>query len=322
MNYKKMRGKKSFVVPAAISGLLWLLSHSSGFSAEMSRQEFFVETQKDVKLLVVAKTPAKGAIGKAVLLVHGSGVGYEYWDIPIRDYSIMDYLAQRGIDVYAVQCRGYGESSKPNGMQVNAASIASDLKAVVAAVAKRSGVGRVSLVGHSSGGTAALVAAGTYPDLLDRMVLMGTRYKKVNPQFVAYATKVIDAAKEPGKDYVANTHYLDVQKRLDAYDEDVVSWYKKLVAEKYGLMPGGIYPDSVLNNRAEPFVSAMKIPTLILNGSREYVVDLADNNAMFADLGTPDKAMVIHPGGYHLMFLERTGHVAIQEALYFWLSKK
>lgn len=316
------RLNRSFVMLAVISGLLCLLSCPPSFSAEVNRQEFFVEAQKEIKLLVVAKAPAKGAIGKAVLLVHGSGVGLEYWDIPIRDYSIMDYLAQRGIHTYAVQCRGYGESSKPNGMQVNAASIASDLKAVVAEVAKRSGVKKVSLVGHSSGGTAVLVAAGTYPELLDRMVLIGTRYKKINPQFVAYATKVIDAAKEPGKDYVPNTHYLDVQKRLDTYDEDVVAWYKKLVAEKYGVMPGGIYPDSVSNNPGEPFVSTMKIPTLILNGSREYVVDLADNIAMFADLGTPDKSMVIHPGGYHLMFLEKTGHVAMQEALDFWLSKK
>jgi len=318
----RMRTRNSLVVTAVIFGLISLLPGSWSFSAEVSRQQFFVETGKDVKLLVVAKTPIKPGVGKAVLLVHGSGVGIEYWDIPIRDYSIMDYLAQKGIDVYAVECRGYGESSKPNGMQVNAASIASDLKPVIAAIAKRSGVSSVSLVGHSSGGTAVLVAAGTYPEVLDRMVLMGTRYKKVNPQFVAYATKVIDAAKEPGKDYVANTHYLDVEKRLDAYDEDVVSWYKKLVAEKYGLMPGGIYPDSVLNNPGEPFVSKMKVPTLILNGSREYVVDLDDNVAMFADLGTPDKAMVIHPGGYHLMFLEKHGHVAIQEALYFWLSKK
>jgi len=319
MDLKEMLRFQSLGV---LVGTLWLLLGSTSFSAEINRQEFFVEPQKDIKLLVVSKTPAKGAIGKAVLLVHGSGVGYEYWDIPIRDYSIMDYLAHRGIDVYAVQCRGYGESTKPNGMQVNAASIASDLKPVAEAVAKRSGVKRVSLVGHSSGGTAVLVAAGTYPDLLDRIVLMGTRYKKVNPQFVAYATKVIDAAKEPGKDYVPNTHYLDVEKRIDAYDEDVVSWYKKLVAEKYGLMPGGIYPDSVLNNPGERFVSAMKVPALILNGSREYVVDLADNIAMFADLGTPDKAMVIHPGGFHLMFLEKAGHVAIQEALSFWLSRK
>jgi alpha-beta hydrolase superfamily lysophospholipase len=297
------------------------ISCSPAFCGGIDRQEFFVDTQKDVKLLVAAKTPGKGRTGEAVLLVHGSGVGFECWDIPLRDYSIMDYLAQRGIDAYAVQCRGYGESSKPNGMQVNAVSIASDLKAIVEAVAKRSRVSRVSLVGHSSGGTVVLVAAGTYPDLLDRMVLMGTRYKKVNPQFVAYATRVIDAAKEPGKDYVPNTHYLDVQERLDTYDEDVVMWYKKLVAEKYGLMPGGIYPDSVLGNPAEPFVTTVKVPTLILNGSREYVVDVADSVAMLADLGTPDKAMIIHPGGYHLMFLEKTGHAAIQEALHFWLSK-
>jgi alpha-beta hydrolase superfamily lysophospholipase len=313
---------RSLAVMAILFGLVWCLSGSLGFSAEVNRQQFFVETEKEIKLLVVSKTPVKAGIGKAVLLVHGSGVGLEYWDIPIRDYSIMDYLAQKGVGVYAVECRGYGESSKPNGMQVNAASIASDLKSVIAAIAKRSGVSKVSLVGHSSGGTAVLVAAGTYPELLDRMVLMGTRYKKVNPQFVAYATKIIDAAKEPGKDYVANTHYLDVEKRLDTYDEDVVLWYKKLVAEKYGLMPGGIYPESVLNNPAEPFVSKMKVPTLILNGSREYVVDLEDNFAMFADLGTPDKAMILHPGGYHLMFVEKRGHVAIQEALYFWLSKK
>ncbi len=29
-------------------------------------------------------------------------------DIPIRDYSVMDYLAGRGFEVYAVECRGYG----------------------------------------------------------------------------------------------------------------------------------------------------------------------------------------------------------------------
>jgi alpha-beta hydrolase superfamily lysophospholipase len=294
----------------------------SPVSSEINRQQFFIEAQEAVRLLVVAKTPAKGGIGKAALLVHGSGVGFECWDIPLRDYSVMDYLARRGIDTYALQCRGYGESTKPNGMHVNARSIASDLKTVASVVTKRSKVSRVSLVGHSAGGTAVLAAAGAHPDLLDRIVVMGTRYKKVNQQFAAYAAKVIDEAKEPGKDYVANTHYLDVQERLDAHDEDVVSWYKKLVAEKYALMPGGIYQDAVFGNPSEQFVATMKVPTLILNGSREYVVDPADNAAMLADLGTPDKAMIIHPGGYHLMFLEKAGHVAVQEALHFWLSKK
>jgi len=292
------------------------------FAAEVGKQEFFIDTETGMKLLVAAKIPQSARLGQAVLLVHGSGVGWEYWDVPFRDYSVMDYLAGKGLDVYAVQCRGYGKSTKPNGMTVTAANMADDLKSVVADITKRSKVSKVSMAGHSSGGTVALVAAGKYPELLDRMVIIGTRYKKINPNFVAYATKMIEQAKEPGKDYVNNTHYVDVEKRLDAHDEDVVAWYKKLVGENYGLMPGGIYPDSVGQNPGMPSVPTMKVPTLILNGSKEYVVELSDGFDMLADLGTGDKAMIIQPGGYHLMFLERKGHVGLQESIFFWVTKK
>ncbi len=291
------------------------------FAAQEKRQEFFVNTDTGMKLMVVSKIPATGRIGKAVLLVHGSGVGWVYWDIPKRDYSIMNYLAKRGIDVYAVECRGYGKSTKPNGMEVNATSIAKDLKTVLAEIRKKSGVKKVSLAGHSSAGAVLLVAASLYPETVDRMILIGTPYKKVHPNFVAYANKVIEMGKEPGKDYVPNLHYKDVEKRLDAYDQDVVAWYKKVVEEQYGLMPGGVYPD-VINNPSIPLVPTTKIPTLVLNGSNEYVVDPEDAMALFKDLGAPDKAMIILPGGFHLMFLEKRGHVGLQESMYFWLKKK
>jgi pimeloyl-ACP methyl ester carboxylesterase len=274
-----------------------------------------------MKLLVVAKIAQTGRLGQAILLVHGSGVGWVYWDIPIRDYSIMDYLAKKGLDVYAVECRGYGKSTKPNGMEVSATSMASDLKSVIREIAKRSGVSKVGMAGHSSGGPVLLVAAGMYPELVERMVLIGAPYKKIHPNFVAYATKVIEMGKEPGKDYVPNLHYKDVEKRLDAYDDDVVAWYKKIVEEQYGLMPAGVYPD-VIKNPGIPIVSVTKVPTLILNGSNEYVVEPQDALDMFKDLGSPDKAMIILPGGYHLMFLERRGHVGLQESIFFWMTKK
>ena len=291
------------------------------FGAEVNRQEFIVNTDTGMELMVVAKTPGAGRLGKAVLLVHGSGVGWVYWDIPIRDYSIMDFLAQEGLDVYAVECRGYGKSTKSNGMQVNATTIASDLESVIKEIARRSGVSKVAMAGHSSGGTILLVAAGMYPELVDRMILIGAPYKKIHPNFVAYAEKVIEMAKEPGKDYVPNLHYRDVEKRLDAHDEDVVAWYKKIVAEEYGVMPGGVYPD-VIKNPGIPVVSSTKIPTLILNGSNEYVVDPEDALEMFKDLGSPDKAMILLPGGYHLMFIEKRGHVGLQESMFFWFTKQ
>jgi alpha-beta hydrolase superfamily lysophospholipase len=286
----------------------------------IDKDEFFVKADTGMNLMVVAKTPKTGRLGKAVLLVHGSGVGYVCWDIPIRDYSIMDFLAERGLDVYAVECRGYGMSTKPNGMEVTSTSMSEDIKSVLVAIKLRSGVDKVSIVGHSSGGTVLLVAGGMYPELLDRMVLMGAPYKKINPAFVAYATKVIEMAKEPGKDYVPNRHHTAVEKRLDAYDQDVIAWYKNVVGEHYSVMPGGVYPDAI-KNPGIPNVPTMKVPTLILNGSNEYVVDLDDALALFKDLGTPDKAMLIQPGGFHLMFLEKRGHVGLQESIFFWVTK-
>jgi alpha-beta hydrolase superfamily lysophospholipase len=290
-------------------------------AAEVGRQEFYVTTDTGMKLMVVVKTPASGRLGKAILLVHGSGVGWVYWDIPIRNYGIMEDLAKKGLDVYAVECRGYGKSTKPNGMEVNATTMASDLKSVLKEIIKRSGVSKVSMAGHSSAGSVLLVAAGTYPEMVDRMVLIGAPYKKIHPNFVTYATKVIEMGKEPGKDYVPNLHYKEVEKRLDAYDDDVVAWYKKIVEEQYGLMPAGVYPD-VIKNPGIPIVSTTKVPTLILNGSNEYVVDPQDALDLFKDLGSPDKAMIILPGGYHLMFIEKRGSAGLQETLFFWFTKK
>ncbi len=288
---------------------------------EIDRNEFFVDADTGIKLMVVSKIPRTGRLGQALLLVHGSGVGWPYWDIPLRDYSVMDFLAERGLDVYALECRGYGRSTKPNGMEVNADTMATDIRSVLLDIMKRSGVDRVNAVGHSSGGTTLLVTGGRYPELLDRMVIIGTPYKKINPMFLDYAQKVIDSAKVPGGDYVPNLHYKDLDNRLDDYDEDIVDWYKKLVEEQYSLMPGGLYPD-ITNNPGIEAVRTMKVPTLILNGSNEYVVDPDDALAMFRDLGTKDKSLVTQPGGFHLMFVEKRGHIGIQESILFWVIKR
>lgn len=315
------RSTKAILISVSLVAMALAIIQAPCFAVEIEQQEFFVNADTGMKLMVVAKIPQSGRIGQAVLLVHGSGVGWEYWDVPFRDYSIMDYLARKGIDVYAVECRGYGKSTKPNGLEVASTSIAADLRTVVTDITKRSKVEKVSIVGHSSGGKVLMAVAGTYPELLNKIVFMGTSYKKRNPKFIPYATKVLEEAKQPGRDYVTNSHHLDVEKRLDTYDEDVVLWYKKLVGENYSLMPAGVFIDSV-ENPASKFVTAIKVPSLFPNGSNEYVVDTDDALDLFKDIGASDKAMIIQPGGYHLMFLEKRGHVGIQESIFFWLTKK
>lgn len=286
----------------------------------VKREEFFVETESGIKLLVVSKIAPAGRLGKAVLLIHGSGVGWIYWDIPSKGYSVMDYLVDRGIDVYAVECRGYGKSTKPYGFDVRVETMAEDLKTVFSVIRGRSGVDKVSAVGHSSGGIVLMVAAGLHPDFMDRIVLVGTPYKSINPLFREYADKVIEIAKESGKDYVPNLHYRDIENRLDTHDDEVVRWYKDTVAHHYPLMPGGMLSD-IIENPGAPFVPKIKIPTLIFSGAKEYVTELADAQAMFLDLATQDKGFIIQPDSFHLAFLEKRGHRGLQECIFFWITK-
>ncbi len=59
-----------------------------------------------------AFTPAK-----TVLFVHGSTYPSETaFDLPLDGFSWMDYIAQHGYDVYLMDVRGYGHSTRPPQM--------------------------------------------------------------------------------------------------------------------------------------------------------------------------------------------------------------
>ena len=56
-----------------------------------------------------------GQSGKVILLVHGATwSGRLDFDLQIRDYSSMDYLAKNGYDAWAIDIHGYGHSDKTN----------------------------------------------------------------------------------------------------------------------------------------------------------------------------------------------------------------
>ena len=290
-------------------------------SEELRRREYVLKLETGVELAVLEKIPLAGRLRKALLLVHGSGVGSACWDIPVGGYSVMDYLALEGLDVYAVECRGYGRSSRPDGLEVNAGSMADDICALLPLLAEKSGVERLGLAGHSSGGTVTLLAADRCPELVSRLVLIGTPYKEINPQFTAYARMVVEMAREPGRDYVPNLHHKDIEQRLGVHEPETVEWYKRTVEERYGLIPGGLFPD-LITNPGLAVVPRLDVPTLVIYGSHEYVVEAGDMAGLFGELKTEDKALIVIPGGFHLMFLEKYGHLGLREAISYWVKKE
>ena len=72
-----------------------------------------------IQLFVRNKHPAgkETSTDKILLFVHGATYPAETaFDLPIEGVSMMDLIAARGYDVYLVDIRGYGRSTRPPEM--------------------------------------------------------------------------------------------------------------------------------------------------------------------------------------------------------------
>src|SRR5580765_714650 len=102
--------------------------------------------------------------GKIVLLVHGgTRSGRSLYDLQIRDYSLMDFLAQHDYDVWTIDIHGYGHSDKTDDW-IDVKSAAADISAGVEYIAKLRGVGKVDLFGCSAGTQRAGLYAMEHPE--------------------------------------------------------------------------------------------------------------------------------------------------------------
>lgn len=113
---------------------------------------------RDGVRLCHAETSGKGP---AVILVHGWCCDHSYF-APQREH-----FARRGHRVVAVDLRGHGASDRPvqpYPMQ----GFADD----VAWLARRLGIGKAIVLGHSMGGIVAYDLAGRYPDLVSAVVMI------------------------------------------------------------------------------------------------------------------------------------------------------
>jgi pimeloyl-ACP methyl ester carboxylesterase len=147
--------------------LVLFLSMSSGFaqSPRIAMEEFMVPSaDAGIQLYVRNKHPQgvqKFAADKILLYVHGATYPSETaFDLRLNGLSWMDFIAQRGYDVYLVDLRGYGRSTRPPEMDhpadqnepiVRTATAVKDVGSAVDFILKRRGVQKINLLGWSWG---------------------------------------------------------------------------------------------------------------------------------------------------------------------------
>lgn len=119
--------------------------------------------------------------GRTLLFVHGATYpASTSFDLALDGASWMDYIASRGYDVYLMDLRGYGRSTRPPEMEapagdnhpiVRGETAISDIHRVVNMIIRRRGVGSLCLLGWSWGTTLTGAYAAMHPGHVCRLAL-------------------------------------------------------------------------------------------------------------------------------------------------------
>ena len=96
--------------------------------------------------------------GKPLVLLHCLGMDWRFWDV-------LEPLADQ-FELIAYSFPGHHDTALPKG-QYDEAGLGDQLKALM----KREGLARAHLAGISMGGSLAQHFAGTYPEMVDRVIL-------------------------------------------------------------------------------------------------------------------------------------------------------
>jgi pimeloyl-ACP methyl ester carboxylesterase len=131
---------------------------------------------------------------RTVVFVHGATYpAHTSFDLALDGLSWMDYIAARGYDVYLLDLRGYGKSTRPREMadkpEANAPLVrgdtaVKDISSVVDFVLKRRNIPRLDLIGWSWGTTLMATYATQHPDKVERLVLYAPSWIRTTPSLV------------------------------------------------------------------------------------------------------------------------------------------
>ena len=303
--------------PGALLGLalsiLILTSFTPSVAQDVVGVEHWVE-HGGIKLYVWEKYVGSPSGKKVVVLAHGSATaGKESFDLGVPgkpSYSLMDFLARQGFDVFALDTRGFGRSTHPE-THMTTQEASEDLNAVVDYVLKVRGVPKVNLLGWSWGTQYGGMFVMAHP-------------KKVE-KHVSYAQMHVDspdiAKRRPRVEFFRKNPYVSIPEAgwkprfysmapAEVNDTDVVEAYAKAAAQVERKTATGPQLDMVtimpmLNPRLMP------VPTMIIHGEYDDVADLNGLLPFFQQLPNRYKKYVVVPNAGHMMHLQK-GHQVFQ----------
>jgi pimeloyl-ACP methyl ester carboxylesterase len=175
-----------------------IVTAASAQTTQLTTEEMMVKSpDAGIEIYVRNKRPANMTSfrpERTVLFVHGATYPAETaFDLKLDGLSWMEYIASRGYDVYLLDVRGYGKSTRPKEMGEDAKAnppivrgdtAVKDIGTVVDFILARRNIPRLNLLGWSWGTT--LMATYTVQNnaKVERLVLYAPSWIRQTPSLV------------------------------------------------------------------------------------------------------------------------------------------
>lgn len=307
---------------------------------DLVAEDFMIDSaDPGVRLYVRNKHPAgQESFGpeRTLLFVHGASQPAEAtFDLPLDGLSWMDFIARRGWDVYLVDLRGYGRSTRPPEMDrpaeenrpiVRTDVAGRDVAAAVDFILQHRGVPRLSLLGWSWGTTLVGGYAAGRPERVERLVLyaavwLGEGIPAPTGAYVAAPMEMARVRLQAGapddqREALLPAAWFAVWKAAALASDPVGAAQDPPVLRS----PAGVRQDlHELWSAGKPTYDpgAITAPTLLVTGAWDQVTppDLAQ--AVFDELGSATKRFVQIGAATHLLMLEKNREQLFQEVQLF-----
>ena len=284
------------------------INGSSHADAPVIAEEYWAQ-KNGVKLWVYRKHVAQAdkAPRQILFLVHGSSYSAKtMYDLQVpnrSNYSMMDYFARLGFDVWTMDHEGYGHSDRTAGFS-DVASGVDDLKVAMGVVERITGQSKAAFFGQSSGSLRAGSFANAYPDMVSSLVLDAFVWTgKDSPTLAKRKLMLPDLLK-------SNVRTVNAKFYSGVFTRDEVGAAEPFISDlvtkeelRYGdTVPNGTYIDMVSKL---PLVDPLKLncPVLIIRGQHDGIATDADIIDFYAHLPHPDKQLVKIGGLAHTAML-------------------
>ncbi len=302
---------------------------TAGANAQLVVEEFMVPSADPGISLYVRNKRLTSTTSfnkdNVLLFVHGATYPSETgFDLRLEGLSWMDVLAQQGFDVYMVDVRGYGKSTRPGEMDQPASAskpiadtdtAARDYAAAADWVRNRRSVQKINVLGHSWGTAITALYTSRHSDKVNRLVLYAPVWLRKTASLTdsggtlgAYRQVTIDQARKR-KDTGLKTGQ---NPQPDAWFE---VWAKETFASdplgsqaepKFVRAPNGSVQDSrIFWSAGKPVYdpALIKVPTMLILAEWDADTPLYMAETLFPLLtnANPKKLVILSEGTHSIM---------------------